>query len=207
MQIVQFDQLQSCGWLKNLYIDYKKNISPEKTTEKAILLISEYSDKNNDQKKEQKNIIKNDLNTPLIDYKKEILKNKYILIFDDRIISKLKINENQIVYLIQLLLDGKLKYEITIYSNYLIINLQFRLHNMLHQINLDLLNYTIYENFTIYTSLSSTLNIYKDDIIKQNTFEMTKRKLLLLKDLGPYNNLLSLLNKKKKKFWLFNCLC
>ena len=123
------------------------------------------------------------------------------------LISKLKINENQIVYLIQLLLDGKLKYEITIYSNYLIINLQFRLHNMLHQINLDLLNYTIYENFTIYTSLSSTLNIYKDDIIKQNTFEMTKRKLLLLKDLGPYNNLLSLLNKKKKKFWLFNCLC
>ena len=90
MQIVQFDQLQSCGWLKNLYIDYKKNISPEKTTEKAILLISEYSDKNNDQKKEQKNIIKNDLNTPLIDYKKEILKNKYILIFDDRTNIKIK---------------------------------------------------------------------------------------------------------------------
>lgn len=210
METVKFTELQSCGYLNdNLYIDYKRNISYNTIGENkeesilAILKITEYSKcpvcvkrkvKRKEKRKEYKKLTDSiDMITPLIKEEKDYtIKNEYILIFNDNMISTLPTelrNIDRILPLIKVLLENKLNYEIIVHSNYLTMTLYYRLFNVLNKTSLHLLNSKVYDCFNLYTSLSSTLNIYKDDIIKQNTFENIRRKLLSLDDLGPYNNL------------------
>lgn len=123
-------------------------------------------------------------------------------------------NIDRILPLIKVLLQNKLNYKISIYSNYLTITLYYRLFNVLNETTLHLLNSKVYDCFKLYNELSQTLNIYKDDIIKQNTFENIRQKLLSLNDLGPYNNLknklkqpLHIAKKNNYKEERSNCLC
>ena len=191
METVEFNELQTAGWLNNLFIDYKRTNTNEVL---ATLKITEHLKCQicGEKKKEIKKLKVSIDETPLLNKKIYNIKNEYILIFNNDMIQTLPTelkNIDRILPLIKVLLENKLNYEITIYSNYLTIILHYRLFNILNKTSLHLLNSKVYECFRLYTSLSTTLNIYKDDIIKQNTFENIRRKLLILDNLGPYNNL------------------
>jgi curved DNA-binding protein CbpA len=217
MNTIEFTELQTNGWInKNdikLYIDYKRNNvnNQESNTILSTLTISEYikcdickiknkETKTTKIKQDQKYSVLD--NTPLLQeetLKTLILKNKYILVINNEVISTLPLelrNIDRILPLIKLFIQDKLKYEITLYQNYLTLNLQYRLYNILNKVSFHLLNSKIYECFLLYNSLSSMLLIYKADMIKQNEFEHIRQQLLLLDDLGPYNNLKKKLENK-----------
>ena len=211
MNTIEFTELQSNGWINknniNLYIDYKRNTDDSNIL--STLTISEYikcdicktTTKETKIKQDQKYSV---LSIPLIKKEEDmlkslILKNKYILVINNEVISTLPVelrNIDRILPLIKLFIQDKLKYEIILYQNYLTLNLQYRLYNILNKVSFHLLNIKIYECFLLYNSLSSTLSIYKADMIKQNEFEHIRQQLLLLDDLGPYNNLKNKLGNK-----------
>lgn len=208
MQTVEFNELQISGWLNNLFIDYKRNNGSSDII--STLTITEHlkcqfcNNKKREIKKEKINID----DTPLLLDQKYNVKNEYILIFNNDMIqtlpNELK-NIDRILPLIKVLIENKLNYKITIYPNYLTITLHYRLFNTIKKVSLYLLNKKVYECFRIYGDLSKSLNVYKDDIIRQNTFENIKQKLLSLNDLGPYNNLKNKLEKNYNK--KIKCLC
>lgn len=216
------------GWIfiknKNeidLYVDYKRNINDPNTL--SILKILHYIKCNECGKKlypsreeeklfsrsegEKKIVNKQDkLITELLidknDNYNKILKNEYILIFNNELLSQLPIelrNIDRILPLIKLFIQNKLKYQINIHQNYLTLKLEYRLYNILNKVEFHLLNSKIYECFKLYTNLALTLNTYKSDLIKQNEFEDIRRRLLLLNDLGAYEYLKNKLNNKLHK--------
>lgn len=191
------------GWISkseiDLFIDYKRNINDPNIL--STLKISHYT-KCVECNKKQKIINKQEKlleEKKLISNNDKILKNEYILIFTNELLSQLPLelrNIDRILPLIQLFVQNKLKYEINIHHNYLMLNMEYRLYNILNKVKFHLLNLKIYECFQIYNNLALTLNTYKSDLIKQNEFEDIRRRLLLLDDLGTYNYLKDRLNNK-----------
>lgn len=135
-----------------------------------------------------------------IDDKEKRAISDYIAVFDPEYMTTLSPDLRftcRISQLIKLLLDKKVICDLKKNNNnYIKIVITYRLSNLLKKTELPLLSKSIYDDFETYKTLCSTLSLYKDDLVKQNTFQTVRQRLLNIGDLGYFNYLKTNLSDK-----------